>query len=376
MKLTLLQMVQSILSSMGSDEVNSIGDTTESLQVADIIKQTYMNMLGRYDLPQHNQLFQLQASDSAASPVLMTFPPGVTRIEWLKYLDTNPQDNQQVDQYGAYSKHDTNTDLVANANGWSTASLSSNKITTGTLTFTIGSGLSINVNDTFFAVPVGTTSILMSGNVISYTGTTLVVNSTNAVGTGTYANWQISQSGSFTGPVYKEVTILPVEDFIVMVNSIGPDITGDVGSMQFATTENATGMPMNFQFYYKNDKQPEYCCVIGNQYLIFDSYDNTQDSTLQSSKTMAWGWVYPPLVMQDNAYPPIEDQTFPLFLASAKILAFEELKQMPHKTASDEEGRQVVSLQKWKAIANKPGYFNELPNFGRRWSGRYWSNIT
>jgi hypothetical protein len=374
MKLTLLQMVQSILSSLGSDEVNSIGDTTESLQVADIIKQTYMNMLGRYDLPQHNQMFQLQASDNAAAPVQMEFPPGVTRIEWLKYLDTNPQDSTQVDQYGAYSKHDTNTDLVANANGWSTTSLTSNTIGLGTLTFSVGSGLNINVNDPFFAVPVGTTSILMSGNVVSYNGITLVVNSTNAVGTGTYANWQISQSGSFFGPIYKEITILPVEDFIVMVNSLGPDIQGDTNSFQFSTTENATGLPMSFKFYFKNDKQPEYCCIIGNQHLIFDSYDNTQDSTLQSSKTMAFGWVYPPLVMQDNAYPPIEDQVFPLFLASAKVLAFEELKRTSHKTATEEEGRQVVSLQKYKAIANKPSYFDQLPNFGRRWSGKYWSN--
>ena len=89
---------------------------------------------------------------------------------------------------------------------------------------------------------------------------------------------------------------------------------------------------------------------------------------------MAFGWVYPPLVMQDNVYPPIEDQTFPLFLADAKALAFFELKQMNHKRAEDEVGRQVVSLQKWKAIANKPSYFDEIPNFGRRWSGKYWAN--
>jgi hypothetical protein len=376
MKMTLLQMVQSILSSMGSDEVNSISDTTESLQVADIVKQTYMNMLGRYDLPQHNQLFQLQASDSVTSPVLMTFPQGVTRIEWLKYLDTNPADNAetQVDQYGAYSPHDTNTDLVSNANGWSTTSLSSNTVATGTLTFTVGSGLNINVNDTAYITVVGNYNILMTGNVLSYSGTTLVINVTNAVGSGTYANWVISQSGSFTGPIYKEVHIIPVEDFVVMTNSIGPDFSGNVGQFNFATTENATGLPMSFSFYYYTDRQPQYCCVIGNQYLIFDSYDNSQDSTLQSSKTMAWGWVYPPLVMQDNVYPPIEDQTFPLFFNDAKALAFAELKQTPNQRAEEEVGRQVVSLQKWKAIANKPGYFNELPNFGRRWSGRYGGN--
>jgi hypothetical protein len=245
---------------------------------------------------------------------------------------------------------------------------------TGTETFIVGSGLSINTNDTAFIVPVNTTGILMSGTVASYSGTTLIINVTNAIGVGTYSNWQISQSGAFTGPIYKEVQILPVEDFIVMVNSIGPNITGDVGQFKFATTENATGMPMNFDFYYMNDKQPQYCCIIGNQYIIFDSFDNTQDDTLQSSKTMCWGWVYPPLVMSDNAYPPIEDQTFPLFLNDAKALAFYELKKMPHQRAEEEVGRQVVSLQKWKAIANKPGYFDELPNFGRRWAGRYGGN--
>ena len=373
MKLTLLQMVQSILSSMGSDEVNSISDTTESLQVADIIKQTYMNMLGRYDLPQHNQPFQLQASNTAASPTLMTFPAGVTRIEWIKYLDTNPQDSTQVDQYGAYSIHDTNTDLQSNTffvQSTSTVTI----IPTGTVSFTIATGQNIVPGMTAYAVPNNTVGTYMTGTVLSYSGSTLIITVANSAGAGTYSAWTISNQGVIPGPIYKEVKILPVEDFIVMNNSLGPDITNDIGSFQFATNENATGSPMNFQFYFKNDKQPEYCCIIGNQYLIFDSYDNTQDSTLQSEKTMCWGWVYPPLLMVDNAYPPIEDQVFPLFLADAKALAFFELKQMSHKRAEDEVARQLPALQKYKAIANKPSYYDELPNFGRRWSGKYWSN--
>lgn len=374
MKLTLLQTVQSILSSLGSDEVNSIGDTTESLQVADICRQTYMNMLGRYDLPQHNQLFQLQASDSLSSPVVMQFPPGVTRVEWVKYLDTNPADNSsfQIDQYGAYSQHDTNVDLQNNAGGWSTQSLTSATIQLGTVTFQVGSGLNINIGDNAYVVPAGSTGTYMYGIVTGYAGTNLTINVLNIFGAGTYSVWNISQLGLVPGPVYKEIQILPVEDFIVMVNSFQP-AEGDINSFQFSVPENATGQPQSFQFYYKNDLQPQYCCILGNQYVIFDSYDNTQDSTLQTSKTMCWGWVYPPFAMTDNFMVPIEDQTFPLYFNDAKALAFIELKRTPHQRAEEEVGRQVVSLQKWKAIANKPGYFADLPNFGRRWSGRYWN---
>lgn len=357
---------------MGSDEINSIGDTTESLQVADIIKQTYMNMLGRYDLPSHNQLFQLQASGSIASPVLMEFPAGVTRVEWLKYFDTNPADTTQfqVDQYGAYSPHDTNLDLQSNSNGWSTTSITSNTIGLGTFTFTVPSGLNINVNDSAFVVANVGVSNNMGGTVVSYSGTTLVLAITNFQGSGTFTAWSIYQLGGFTGPVYKEVKIIPVDNFIEMVNSMNP-AEGDVNSFTFTDPNNSTGLPQSFTFYYKNDLQPQYCCILDNKYVIFDSYDNTQDSTLQSSKTMAYGWVYPLWQAVDNWTPPIEAQQFPLFLADAKALAFFELKRVPHQRAEEEVGRQVVSLQKFKAIANKPSYFDELPNFGRRWSGRY-----
>jgi hypothetical protein len=39
-KMTLLEIVQDILSDMDSDEVNSINDSVESLQLAQMIKST------------------------------------------------------------------------------------------------------------------------------------------------------------------------------------------------------------------------------------------------------------------------------------------------------------------------------------------------
>lgn len=85
MKLTLLDMTQSILSAMDSDEVNSISDTTEARQVAEVIKKVYMNILGRANLPEHNKLYSLTASNDPDQPTLMYKPESVAKIEWIKY---------------------------------------------------------------------------------------------------------------------------------------------------------------------------------------------------------------------------------------------------------------------------------------------------
>lgn len=85
MKYTNLDLVQLILASMDSDEVNSVSDTTESLQVLGIVKTTYFDLASRADLPRHHNLFQLVASDDISRPVTMTLPDNVEAIEWIKY---------------------------------------------------------------------------------------------------------------------------------------------------------------------------------------------------------------------------------------------------------------------------------------------------
>jgi len=373
MKYSLLQYVQNILSSMGSDEINSIGDTTESQQVANIIEQTYYNMIGRYDLPEHNQLIQLTPSNNAAQPVLMTRPAGTSRIEWIKYFDTNPSDgNTFTDQYGAYSQHDVNTDLQNNSSGWVVNSTTSNTIGTGSITFTVPANqTAIVAGSTAYVTATSANQNNMSGTVTSYTGTTLVLNITSYEGSGTFTSWLISQSSSsLYGPGYKEVEMLSIDAFLNMVTKFNLS-ESDVESMTVTIQNNSTGNKDNYTFYYKNDKQPEYCTVFQNYYLIFDSYDNTQDTTLQASKTMALAWVVPTFLQEDNFIPELDEQQVPLFLAESKSLAFYELKQQSHEKAEQEVSRQLPSLQKWKAISGKPSYYNELPGFGRRGGGWY-----
>ncbi len=125
MKPTLLEYVQIILSKMDSDEVNSIADTTEARQVADIVRTAYFNIVSRANLPEHYDTFSLEASGDTDLPVLMTKPENVSRIDWIKYnmpAESSDPDNYQyvtilpfqqfVDMMHMFNTDDTGVDTL------------------------------------------------------------------------------------------------------------------------------------------------------------------------------------------------------------------------------------------------------------------------
>jgi hypothetical protein len=83
-KMTLLEMVQDILSDMNSDNVNSLNDTVEATQVAQIIKSTYMFIVSKMDRPWLATLFQLEAA-TTTYPTRMRLPDGIEKVMWIKY---------------------------------------------------------------------------------------------------------------------------------------------------------------------------------------------------------------------------------------------------------------------------------------------------
>ena len=370
MKRTLLDMTQNILSSLNSDEVNSIGDTTESTQVAEIIRTTYYNILGRAELPEHQKLINLSSATNAGLPTVMYRPlEGVVKIDWIKYYDTNPTDSgsQTVTQFGAFS-HGLNLDLI-NPTTWKTTSTSTNTIGVGVKVFTVASStLPVVINQIVAAI--SGTNILF-GTVLNYVGTTLSINVTAFAGSGTYSSWQINNTLTGVGPGYKDVKLLPVDEFIHMVNSfdtMDPNVYRYTFT-DFMNTETdgfRTEVPDNVILQYKNNRQPQYCCVLQNYYFIFDSYDATQDDTLQSSKSLVQGFITPNFYMVDNFIPDLDDWAFPLLLNEALAKATYELKGAMNPHAEREIDRQWSALQKTKAVVNKPTWFEQLPNFGRQ----------
>lgn len=360
MRMTLLDYVQNILSSLSSDEVNTISDTTEAQQVAEIVRTTYFNIIARAGIPTHKQLVQLDPSIDINSPVIMYVPDGIKKIDWLKYFNSSLSSSDTNT-----SSHGVNVDIVPNFNtSWSTTSTSSVTIGTGTKVFTVASSsLDITVGDYVVASYTSGTTNYMVGSVTDYTGTTLTISVSSVNGSGTYANWSIAGGTQQISPIgYQYVTILPAQQFIEMTNTFNPS-NDNVESFTFNNSIN--GFPGTFTFYYKTDKQPQYCTVISNYYVVFDGYDSSLDSTLQNSKTMASGDVVPTFTMTDTFIPDLPEDQVPLLLNEAKSLAYFELKQSAHPKAEQEAKRQWSSLQRNKAVVNSPTAFEQLPNFGR-----------
>lgn len=84
-KKTLLELTQDILSNMDSDEVNSISDTIESLQVASVIRQTYYDIVDEQGLPSTGSVVNLTGLGDTDTPTHMMLPESVSDIEWIKY---------------------------------------------------------------------------------------------------------------------------------------------------------------------------------------------------------------------------------------------------------------------------------------------------
>lgn len=97
MSMTLLEIVQNILSDLDSDEVNSIGDNTESLQVANIVKTKWYDIVSRSSMPEHLKLLQLTPSVDTTKPVLMYAPSGTNEINWIKYFNADP--DEAINEY-------------------------------------------------------------------------------------------------------------------------------------------------------------------------------------------------------------------------------------------------------------------------------------
>lgn len=92
-KMTLLDVVQSVLSDMDSDQVNSIDETFESAQVANIVKDTYYDMIGTRVWPVHMKTMTLTGVGNSNYPTFMQLPENVYEIEWIKYNKKDEMSN-------------------------------------------------------------------------------------------------------------------------------------------------------------------------------------------------------------------------------------------------------------------------------------------
>lgn len=226
-KMTLLEIVQNILSAMDSDEVNSISDTVESFQVATVVKETFEEQFNNIEIPEFRKIIKLTSVSDLNRPNYLKYPSNVRKIEFVKYKDE------------AY------------------------------------------------------------------------------------------------GDKYREVTFLSPVDFFERF------VDNSTAGTNFTQVIDPDGV----NFYVQKDKQPSYYTSFDDNYLIFDSYNETYDSTMQSSKTFCWGTVEPEFELVDEFIPPIDSNLFPLLLAEAKSTCFINFKQLPNSKEDLKARRQRIRMQ-------------------------------
>jgi hypothetical protein len=83
--MTLLEITQDILNDLEEDVVNSINDSVAALEVAQIIKTTYNNIIDSKDWPHLQKLFQFTALGNVNKPNYLEIPSDIVKVNWIKY---------------------------------------------------------------------------------------------------------------------------------------------------------------------------------------------------------------------------------------------------------------------------------------------------
>lgn len=80
-------MVQRVLESVDGQMVESISDTREAMQVANIIKECYEHLLYTRDIKAKSNLVQLHSMSDTTHPTLFTINNDIEQITLFKYFD-------------------------------------------------------------------------------------------------------------------------------------------------------------------------------------------------------------------------------------------------------------------------------------------------
>lgn len=345
---TLLQLVQTILSSIDGDEVLTISQTVESQQVAVIVETVFNDIFDRAELKKAKQLFTL-TSATVAAPTLVTLPTvtnPIIHLDWIQYnkfLVTAPQ--VTVSFRGTNS---TATITVTSVNG-----LASLPVAPQTPVQTLVYGGLIQGGNILPGAP-----IILGSQLSGIAGFTGVYNSVGGPANPPNTSYTLTA----TAPDWEPVEYLPTDQFFALINSYTVS-TGDVLTYPY-TTPNGQQMLINC----KNDIAPTYYTTLDDNTFLFDSFDNSVDPTgLQSSKMISYGEQGSVFSLTDNYVPPLEDHQFSLLLQSSIARAWVELKQQANPKSEQSERRQWVHLQKVRrAIPTRVPAINSLPDYGRR----------
>ena len=92
MKLTLLDIVQDIANDLDTDEISSINDTIESVQIAQIVKTTYFEMIANRNWPHLKRTIKLDSVSDTDRPTHLKLPDLVKEMIMFSYNKRSSSD--------------------------------------------------------------------------------------------------------------------------------------------------------------------------------------------------------------------------------------------------------------------------------------------
>ena len=123
MKLSLLDIVQDIHNDLDLDEINGIDDTVESVQVAQIVKTSYFELISSRNWPHLKRTMRFNSTASTSTPTHLQLPDTVKEVIMLSYncrTESNPTKDsfkelkylQSEDFIRFFNKRNTDKDNV------------------------------------------------------------------------------------------------------------------------------------------------------------------------------------------------------------------------------------------------------------------------
>ena len=243
-KKTLLEIVQSILSDMDSEDVNTISDTLEAQQIAGVVEDTFYNIVATRDIPEHHSLIKLTALSDTSYPTHFIFPENVKAITGLWY----------------------------------------DKSALGTLE-------------------------------------------------------------------YGDIKWVAPETFLIRTDGRSSDYV--------SVADKSAGTNLRIG----TAQMPTFYTSFDDEYIVMDSYDNTVDTTLTSSKIRAMGSTIPVFSQTDAYVPDLDATMFPYLIAESKSVCFSLFKGGPDPKIDQAARRQKAYVQN-DMYRNKME--NKRPQYGRR----------
>jgi hypothetical protein len=154
--------------------------------------------------------------------------------------------------------------------------------------------------------------------------------------------------------LYSPVTFLENDAFLRKTNKENTD----------ATNVDIITDPSGVQLLIRNDTPPSHFTSFDDETIVFNSYDNLVEASIQESKTQAMAYMMPTWVHTDVAVIDLPGEAFSALLNEALSRASLRLRQSADQKAEQETTRQQRWLSRNNRHAKAVDIYSQV-NYGR-----------